>query len=272
MTEANLHKEMSIIDHLNDLRKFLFRSALGVAVGAIVVAFNIQTVYDNIILAPKNPDFITYRMFCRISEALCIEKIPINIINRQMSGQFSAHIWTSIIFGIIIAFPYIIFELWKFIKPALYENEKKQGLSFILISSFLFITGILFGYFVITPLSINFLGNYYVTSEIVNNIDLASYNSLVRTTVLANGIVFELPILIYFLTKMGLVNDKFLKQNRKYALVLILLLAAIITPPDIISQIIVAIPLLILYEFSIYVAKIVEKKFRTDITIQNDTK
>ncbi len=266
MTEANPHKEMGILDHLNDLRIFLFRSAVGVAVGAVIIAFNIQFVYDNIIFAPKNPDFITYRLFCKISEALCIEKIPINIINRSMSGQFSAHIWTSVIFGIIIAFPYIIYELWKFIKPALYENEKKYGLSFIFISSILFIIGIFFGYFVITPLSVNFLGNYFVTDEIINNIDLASYNSLVRTTVLANGIVFEMPIIIYFLSKMGLVDDKFLKQNRKYALILILLLAAVITPPDIISQIIVAIPLLILYEFSIYVAKIVGKKYSTEIT------
>ncbi len=265
MTEANLHKEMSIFDHLNDLRTFLFRSAVGIAVGAVIVAFNIQTVYDKIIFAPKNPDFITYRMFCKISEALCIEKIPINIINRSMSGQFSAHIWTSLIFGIIIASPYIIYELWKFIKPALYEHEKKQGLTFIFVSTSLFILGILFGYFIITPLSVNFLGNYFVTDEIVNNIDLSSYNTLVRTTVLANGVVFEMPILIYFLSKMGLVDDKFLKQNRKYALILILLLAAVITPPDIISQIIVAIPLLILYEFSIYVAKVVGKKYGSDI-------
>ncbi len=259
-------KEMSIIDHLNDLRKFLFHSAIAVAVGAAIIAINIQYVYDKIIFAPKNPDFITYRMFCKISEALCIKDIPINIINRSMSGQFSAHIWTSIIFGLIIAFPYIIYELWKFIKPALYDNEKKMGLSFIIISSLLFILGILFGYYVITPLSVNFLGNYFVTSEIKNNIDLASYNSLVRTTVLANGIVFEMPIIIYFLAKMGLVDDHFLKQNRKYALIIILLLAAVITPPDIVSQIIVAIPLLFLYEVSIYVAKIVGKKYSTDLT------
>jgi len=257
---TNPQKEMSIIDHLSDLRKFLVHSAIGIIVGAAIVALNIQFVIDKIIFAPKNPDFITYRLFCKISEALCIKEIPINIINRQMSGQFSAHIWTSIIFGMIIAFPYILYELWKFIKPALYENEKKYGLSFIFISSFLFILGILFGYFVITPLSVNFLGNYSVSSEIQNNIDLASYNSLVRTTVLANGIVFELPIIIYFLAKMGLVSKKFLRNHRKYALVLVLLLAAIITPPDIISQIIVAIPLMILFEISIYIAGWVEKK------------
>lgn len=261
-------KNMTIIDHLNDLRKFLFRSAVAVMIGAVIIALNIQSVYDHIIFAPKNPDFITYQLFCKISKALCIKEIPINIINRQMAGQFSAHIWTSVIFGVIIAFPYILYELWKFIKPALYENERKYGLLFITVSSFLFFIGILFGYFVITPLSVNFLGNYFVTSEIVNNIDLASYNSLVRTTILANGVVFELPIIIYFLSKMGLVDDVFLRNNRKYALVLVLLLAAIITPPDIVSQIIVAIPLMILYEVSIYIAKFTGKNYNTDIIKQ----
>ena len=261
-------QEMGILEHLNDLRKFLFHSVLGVAVGGIIIALNIQYVYDHIIFAPKSPNFITYKLFCKISDALCIKEIPIHIINRQMSGQFSAHIWTSIIFGIIIAFPYIVYELWKFIKPALYENEKKQGFYFIVVSSLLFLTGVLFGYYVITPLSVNFLGNYFVTSEIVNNIDLGSYNSLVRTTVLANGIVFELPIIIFFLAKMGIVTDKFLKTNRKYALIVILLLSALITPPDIVSQVIVAIPLMILYEVSIYIAKIVGKKQSDEITIQ----
>ncbi len=262
-------KEMSIIDHLNDLRKFLFHSVLGIAVGAAVIALNISYVYDHIIFAPKNPDFITYRMFCKISDALCIKEIPIHIINRQMAGQFSAHVWTSIIFGIIIAFPYILYELWKFIKPALYANEKKHGLAFIIVTSFLFMLGILFGYYVITPLSVNFLGNYFVTKEIQNNIDLASYNSLVRTTVLANGIVFELPIIIYFLSKMGLITDTFMRENRKYAIVLVLVLAAVITPPDIISQIIVAIPLMILYEASIIIAKIQGKKYSKEITVSN---
>lgn len=265
--QENEPKEMGIIDHLNDLRKFLWHSVLGVAVGAGIVALNITYVYDHILFAPKNVDFITYKLFCKISDALCIDKIPINIINRQMAGQFSAHIWTSITIGVIIAFPYIIYELWKFIKPALYSHEKKSGMTFMIASSVLFLIGIMFGYYIITPLSINFLGNYFVTGEIVNNIDLSSYNSLVRTTVLANGIVFELPIIIYFLAKMGLVTDTFMKENRKYAIVIVLLLSAIITPPDIISQVIVAIPLSILYEISIYIAKIVGKKTSEDLTV-----
>ncbi len=258
--------EMSIIDHLNDLRKFLFHSVVAVFIGAIVAFANIKFIFNHIIFAPKEVDFVTYRLFCKISEALCIKQIPIHIINRQMAGQFSAHIWTALIFGIIIAFPYILYELWKFIKPALYENEKKYGVTFVFVSSVLFILGVLFGYYVITPLSVNFLGNYMVTDEIMNNIDLQSYNSLVRTTVLANGLIFELPIIIYFLARMGLVTADFMKNNRKYALVIVLLLAAIITPPDIISQIIVSIPLMILYEASIYIAKIVGKTDTTEIS------
>ncbi len=261
-----LQKEMSIIDHLRDLRKFLIHSILAIFVGAIIVAINIKYVFDHIIFAPKNPDFITYRKLCEFSESLCIKKIPIQITNLQMTGQFSAHVWTSIVFGIVIAFPYILYELWKFIRPALYEQEKKAGIMFIVVSSVLFSLGILFGYYIITPLSINFFGNYNITDQITNQIKLASYLSMIRTTILANGIVFELPVIIFFLAKFGLITSGFLRENRKYAIILVLILAAFITPPDLISQIIVAIPLLILYEVSIYIAKMIEKKQRTDIT------
>jgi sec-independent protein translocase protein TatC len=177
-----------------------------------------------------------------------------------MAGQFSAHIWTSMAFGFILAFPYIIWEVWKFLKPALYDNEKKNAKSFIIVTSFLFFVGILFGYYVITPLSVNFLGSYRVADEIKNNFDLSSYSSLLKASCLSSGFIFELPIIIYFLTKLGLVNPEFLKKYRKYALVLVLVLAAIITPPDIISQVIVAIPMIILYEVSIKISKFIIKK------------
>ncbi len=190
----------------------------------------------------------------------------------QMTGQFSARVWTSIVLGIIIAFPYILYELWKFIRPALYEHERKYGILFIVVSSVLFLLGVLFGYYIITPLSVNFFGNYQTSNEITNMIKLSSYLSMIRSTVLANGIVFELPVIIYFLAKFGLVSSDFLKENRKYAIVLVLILAAFITPPDIISQVIVAIPLLILYEVSIYIAKWVEKKPGTDLFNRNNLK
>jgi sec-independent protein translocase protein TatC len=180
-----------------------------------------------------------------------------------MSGQFSAHIWTSITAGFIMAFPFLIYEVWKFISPALYEKERKHAKAFIIISSFLFFVGVLFGYYIITPLSINFLGSYTVSDQVFNDIDLNSYISLVRASVIASGLIFELPILIYFLTKLGLVTPEFLRKYRKYSLIIVLVLAAIITPPDVASQIIVAIPILILYEISIYISKFViykEKK------------
>ena len=160
----------------------------------------------------------------------------------------------------IVSFPYVIYEFWKFISPGLYENERKYARGFIIISSLLFFLGVLFGYYVVTPLSINFLGTYQVSSEVLNEFDLSSYTGLVRASVLAAGLVFELPIIIYFLTKIGLVTPEFLKKYRKYALVLVLILSAIITPPDIASQVIVAIPVLILYQIRIYISKIVLKR------------
>jgi sec-independent protein translocase protein TatC len=177
-----------------------------------------------------------------------------------MAGQFSAHIWTSITFGFILAFPYVLYEFWKFISPGLYTKERKHSRGFLFFSSALFFVGVLFGYYVICPLSINFLGTYSVANQVHNDFDLNSYIGLVRASVLASGFIFELPIVIYFLTKIGLVTPAFLKKNRKYALVIVLILAAIITPPDVASQIIVAIPVIILYQFSILISKIVIKK------------
>jgi len=155
----------------------------------------------------------------------------------------------------LFLFPYIIFEFWKFISPGLYEKERKNARGFIFIASILFFIGVLFGYYIVTPLSINFLGNYSVSSEIFNDFDLSSYIGLLRASVLASGIIFELPIIIYFLTRVGIVTPEFLRKNRKISLVVVLSLSAIITPPDIASQIIVSIPILILYEVSILLQK-----------------
>ncbi|NPA46164.1 MAG: twin-arginine translocase subunit TatC [Chlorobi bacterium] len=258
--EETTFREMSLIDHLRDLRKMIIRSFVAVMVGATLVFMNKTIVFDRILFAPLKTDFITYRLFCRLSEALCIDKIPITLISRQLQGQFAVHIWTAVYGGIIIAFPYILYELWKFISPGLYPEEQRYGKRFVWVSSFLFFTGVLFGYYIITPLVINFLGNYQISGQVENLVDIKSYISNVRTTVLANGLVFELPVIIYFFTKLGLVDSAFLRRNRKYAVVIILITAAIITPPDIFSQIVVAIPLLLLYEVSIWVAKLIEKK------------
>ena len=263
-------QEMSFLDHLEVLRWTLIRSTLAVLITASVAFVMKDFIFNRIILLPKSVSFFTYRFLCSISQqfgtqGLCIDEIPFIVQSRTMAGQFSAHIWTSITAGFILAFPYILWEIWKFIKPGLYPKERKNAKSFIIISSFLFFTGVLFGYYIITPLSINFLGAYRVADEVHSNIDLSSYIGLLRASVLASGLIFEMPIIIYFLTKMGVVTPQFLKTYRKYAFVLVLILAALITPPDIISQIIVAIPMVALYEVSILISTIIVKKKKKEL-------
>ena len=253
------------MDHLEELRWHLVRSTIAVLIIAVVAFIFKRFVFDVLIFGPTRPDFATYRMFCSISQSMgmdsfCFQEMPFSIQSRKMAGQFSTHLWTSIYAGIIVGFPYILYEFWRFISPGLKENERKSSRGFIVVASFLFFTGVLFGYYVISPLSINFLGNYQVSEEVRNQFDLESYISLVRTSVLACGIVFELPILMYILTKIGLITPESLRKYRKYSIIIILILSAIITPPDVVSQIIVAIPILILYEVSIFISKMVIKK------------
>ena len=255
--------EMSFLDHLEDLRWHLIRITLSIVIAGSVAFVFSRWIFDVIIFGPKSMDFPTYKYLCKLSTFLnvdstfCADEFPFSIQSRTMGGQFSADIWTSIYAGFIIAFPYIIYQLWRFISPGLLENERNSSRGFIIISSLLFFLGVLFGYYVITPLSINFLGTYSVSSEITNQFDISSYISLVRSSSIAAGFVFELPIIIYFLTKIGLVTPQILKKYRKYALVGILIISAVITPPDVASQIIVAIPILILYQVSIYISAIV---------------
>jgi len=256
---------MSFLDHVEELRWHLVRSSAAVFIFAIGAFVMKGFIFNTILFAPKNPNFITYRFFCKVSEffgtdGLCIEEMPFTFQSLAMAEQFSVHIWTAVTAGFILAFPYIIWEVWRFISPGLYEQERKGARSFITISSFLFFIGVLFGYYVVTPLSVNFLGNYSISDLVERNIKIGSYIALVRSSLLASGLIFELPILIYFLTKMGLVSPSFLRKYRKHSLVLVLILAAVITPPDVISQIIVAIPILILYEISIFISKIVHSK------------
>jgi sec-independent protein translocase protein TatC len=257
--------EMSFLDHLEELRWHLIRSTLAIVIIGTVAFLMKDFIFDTIIFGPKKMDFPTYRLFCEIAtflgfdSAFCADKLPFTIQSRLMSGQFSAHIWTSIWAGFIVGFPYVLYEVWKFISPGLYEKERKNSRGFILVASFLFFLGVLFGYYVVAPLSINFLGTYQVSSEVTNEFDLASYISTIRTSVIACGILFELPIVIYFLTKVGLVTPEIMKKYRKIALVIVLILSAVITPPDVTSQIIVAIPVLILYQVSIYISKRVLK-------------
>ncbi len=258
--------EMSFLDHLEELRWHLIRSTIAVVIIASLAFLFRGFVFDTVIFGPKKMDFPTYRLFCEVATYLgfdsdfCAEKLPFTIQSRLMSGQFSAHIWTSIWAGFIVGFPYILYELWKFISPGLYEKERRNSKGFILIASFLFFLGVLFGYYIVAPLSINFLGTYQVSEEVLNEFDLSSFIATVRSSVIACGILFELPIIIYFLTKIGIVTPVIMRKYRKIALVIVLILSAIITPPDVASQIIVAVPVLILYQVSIYISSYVLKK------------
>lgn len=258
-------KEMSFLDHLEDLRWHLLRSVIAILLAGVAAFVAKDFVFDVLLFGPKNNDFLTYRLLCQVSnflgfdDSFCISELPFRIQSRTMAGQFSAHIWTSITLGFVIAFPYVIYQFWKFISPGLYTYERKTASGFIGVTSLLFFMGVLFGYYVVTPLSVRFLGTYTVSSEVFNDFDLSSYTALIRASVLASGLIFELPILIYFLTKVGLVTPELMRKYRKISLVLVMFLSAVITPPDVASQIIVAIPVLILYELSIFISKRVIK-------------
>jgi sec-independent protein translocase protein TatC len=257
--------EMSFLDHLEELRWLLVRSSIAIVILAIAVFFVADYVFDEIIFGPTRVSFVTYRFFCDAShylgfaETICIEELPFTIQNTSMEGQVNVFVWTCITAGFILGFPYILYEIWRFISPALYEHERKYAKVFISSASVLFFLGVLFGYYVIVPMSVNFLASFSVSDVVKNDINLDSYISMLKTSVLAGGIFFEMPIIIYLLTKIGLVNPTFLQNTRKYAIVIVLIIAAIVTPPDVVSQITVALPMLLIYEISILISRIVYK-------------
>ena len=261
-----LKNEMSFLDHLEDLRWLLVRSTLAIIVMSTLVYFVSDYIFDTIIFGPANPNFVTYRFFCDVSnylnfaENICITELPFTIQNTSMEGQVNVFVWTCITAGFILSFPFILWELWKFISPALYQNERKNAKLFISVASLLFFLGVLFGYYVIVPMSINFVATFKVSDIVKNEFNLESYIGMIKTAVIAAGLFFELPIIIYFLTKLGLVTPTFLRNSRKYAIVILLILAAIVTPPDVISQISVAIPMLLIYEASIFISAFVIKR------------
>lgn len=256
--------EMSFLDHLEALRWHIIRSVIAVIVLAIIAFIYSDFIWDSIILAPKQSDFWTSRMIIKISNLLGIQSDglnskPLELISFNMSGQFMVSIWTAIIGGFIVAFPYVVYQFWSFIKPALYENERKHASGAVAIMSGLFLLGVLFGYYLIVPFSIDFLGSYSVSKDITNQINILSYISSVTSIVIAGGVSFELPVIVYFLSKVGLLTPKFLRKYRKHSYVVLLIIAAIITPPDVLSQMIVTIPLVILFEISILISSRVEK-------------
>ncbi len=263
--ETGQQDAMSFWSHLEELRGHLVRSGIAIFLLAVVAFIAKDFVFDYIILAPKEPYFITNKLFCRFAEivstpTLCINQNPVEIINIDLAGQFKTHILVSLIAGLIVAFPYIIWEFWRFIRPALHPEEQANSRGAVLVTSFLFLSGVSFSYFLIAPLTINFLGGYQVSEMVANHVALRSYISTVTMVTFATGIVFELPVIAYFLSRVGLLTPEFMRKNRKVAFILIIALSAIITPPDVFSQILVSIPLYVLYEVSIGISKRVNDK------------
>ena len=263
---------MSFLDHLEELRWHLVRSFVAIFIIAIIIFINIEFVFNEVLLAHLDPNFTTYQFFCKVFTAIGIESSFCDIQFSQTlqalnpTQQLMTAIWSSLILGFIVAFPYVLWEIWRFISPGLHENERKGSKGFIFTSSFLFFLGILFSYYVIVPMSVYFFYSFKISDAVVNNFKLDAYMSLVNNTLIGVAIFFELPIIIYFLSKIGLITPEFLRKYRKHALVVVLVLSAIITPPDVASQVIVAFPIMILYEISIYISKFVINKQLKNVT------
>jgi sec-independent protein translocase protein TatC len=260
-----VEKEMSFLEHLEELRWHVIRALLAIVVFAIAAFIFREPIWGHVILAPSRADFWTYTMFCKLgnltgAEFFCIDELPFIIQNRRMTAQFTMALTSSFVIGMIVAFPYAFWEFWRFIKPGLYHNEKQLSRGAVFFVTLLFLSGIMFGYYLVAPISINFLTNFKLDETILNEIDLTSYVSTVMMLVLACGIMFQLPVVVYFLTKAGIITPEFLKTYRKHSIVVILVLSALITPPDVISQILMCFPLLFLYEISILVSSTIQKK------------
>lgn len=262
----NLEAEMSFFDHLDVLRKHLIRSAIAIIIFTSLAFYYYDFFFDTVIMGPSKTTFWTYRMLCELGAylhrpGLCIDKINIQLINTEMAGQFTLQINSSFMIGIALGFPYLLYEVWLFIKPALHEKERKAASGFVVYASMLFLLGVLFGYFVITAMSLSFLSGYTVSAAIHNYFSIDSYLSSVATLTLATGVVFELPILIYILANMGLLTAKIMRESRRYAIIIILIVAAVVTPtPDMLTMTVVSIPLFLLFEASIFVASAVDKR------------
>lgn len=237
--------EMSFWDHLDELRGNIFRSLTAVCALAVVVFCFKSYVFDGLLLAPARSDFFMYR--------LMKSDFSMDLVNLEISAQFFIHLRVSIVLGFVLAFPYVVYELWKFIAPALYEREKKAIKGAFLFSGLLFYIGIAVGYVLVLPFALNFFQGYSVSDTVTNTVSLKSYISMFMSLVLMFGIVFEFPAVIAALSKMGIVSRDDLRDGRKYALVAVLVLAAIITPADPMSMVIAAAPLYLLYEVSIIV-------------------
>jgi sec-independent protein translocase protein TatC len=269
-TEAE-QAEMSFVDHLEVLRGHLFRSVLAVAIGGVVIGIYNDFFVKKVLMGPTHADFPTYAILCKVGkklglgDALCMKEIGVKMQSTSVSGQFSMWFTVVIVGGIIIAFPFIFWEFWKFIKPALTKKELSKTSGVIFWVSFLFFTGVLFGYFVIAPYTVNFFANFQLDENIENRWTITSYIDTLIPLILGTGLAFQLPLVMFFLAKVGLVTPAFLRSARKYAIIIIIIVAGVITPPDVISQIVVSLPLLLLYEISIWLSARVEQEEKKEL-------
>lgn len=269
-------REMSFLDHLEELRWHLVRSLAAIVVFAVAAFLSKELVFHIILLGPSRIDFITYKWLCQLSDVLqmdafCIDELPFIIQSRKMTGQFSMHITSSFVIGLILAFPYAFWEIWRFIRPGLYPRERKAASGATFYVSFLFIVGVLFAYFVVTPISVYFLANYQIDPSIQNEFDIVSYLLTVITIILSGGILFQLPIVVYFLTKAGLVTPALMRTYRKHAIIIILILGAMITPPDPFSQLLISLPLFGLYQISILISKrVLRKEQKAELALRKE--
>lgn len=267
MAKDKPQKEMTFFQHLEELRWNIVRSVIAILLVAIIVFIFKDFVFGKVIMMPTRPDFATYQALCGLSEQLglgdrlCVGASPLPVFNTEMIGQFMTHIKVSFTLGFVLASPYVFWEVWRFVKPALRKNELKHSRGIVLICTFLLIVGVLFAYFVVVPFAVTFLGNYQVIEEVRNEIRLSSYIQFISMVCLAGGIIFQMPIAAWLLSKIGLLTPNFMRKYRKHSIVAIVILSAIITPPDVASQLIMAIPIWGLYEISIGISKRVNKKF-----------
>jgi sec-independent protein translocase protein TatC len=265
-TKAGSAEEMSFIEHLDVLRGHLFKSALAVALGAIVMAIYNKFIVQRVLMGPTNADFWTYTNLCKLSQRLglgtklCMTNIHVTMISTEVTGQFNIYFNVLLIGGFIIAFPYVFWQFWKFTKPALKPNELKNTRGVIFWVSLLFFLGVLFGYFIIAPYTINFFSNFSLDPKIANTWTVGNYFNTITPLILGAGLAFQLPLVLYFLAKVGVVSSAYLRRVRKYAILIMLIVAGIITPPDMLSQIVVTLPLMLLYEISIVLCVRVEKR------------
>lgn len=251
-------KEMSFLDHLEELRWRLVRCAISILVIAIVLWWFQEWIMNNVFLSLKDPKFISYRLMCE-SFGMCTEEIPVKMQSTTMAGQFSYALMMSGIGGVVLSFPYIFYQIWSFVKPGLKQNERSVVKGIVFYVSILFFLGIFFGYFIVAPMCVQFFGTYQMSKDIENIFTINSYMSTIISTVFYSGLLFLMPVVMYLFAKLGIITPSFLRKYRKHAIVGVLILSAVITPPDMISQIIVSIPILLLYEISILITARVEK-------------